>query len=164
MKRNWIRFGAATFAALLCAASAFGEAGSIELSARAEKRMYVQKADGTAEEMFVPTGKVVPGDVVAYTIEARNVSAKNADRVVITDPIPAEMKYLTGTAEAPQAELLFSVDGGFRFDAPEKLTVANEDGSVRPAVASDYTHVRWVFAAPLAPAEQRSVRFLAQLE
>jgi hypothetical protein len=44
------------------------------------------------------------------------------------------------------------------------LTVANEDGTRRPAVASDYTHVRWVFATPLAPAEQRSVRFLAQLE
>ena len=164
MKRNAIRFGAATFAALLCAAGAFGEAGSIELRARAEKRLFVQKADGTAEEMFVPIGKVVPGDVVAYTIDARNVSAENADRVVITDPIPTEMKYVDGTAVAAQAELLFSVDGGFRFETPDKLTVANEDGSRRPAVASDYTHVRWVFAAPLAPAEQRSVRFLAQLE
>ena len=164
MKRNAIRFGAATFAALLCAAGAFGEAGSIELRARAEKRLFVQKADGTAEEMFVPIGKVVPGDVVAYTIEARNVSPEGADRVVITDPIPAAMNYLDGSASDAGAELLFSVDGGFRFDAPDKLTVASEDGTRRPAVASDYTHVRWVFATPLAPAEQRSVRFLAQLE
>jgi hypothetical protein len=44
------------------------------------------------------------------------------------------------------------------------LSVANEDGTRRPAVAGDYTHVRWVFAAPLAPAELRSVRFLAKLE
>jgi hypothetical protein len=74
------------------------------------------------------------------------------------------MQYLEGTSDASGAELLFSVDGGFRFDAPEKLIVVNEDGTSRPAVASDYTHVRWVFAAPLAPAEQRSVRFLARLE
>ena len=161
---SFLRSGAAMAAALLCAAGAFGEAGSIELKARAEKRVLLQAADGTAQETFVPIAKVLPGDVVAYTIEARNVSQEKADRVVITDPIPSEMQYVGGSADASGAELLFSVDGGFRFDTPEKLTVANEDGSSRPAVASDYTHVRWVFAAPLAPAEQRSVRFLARLE
>jgi uncharacterized repeat protein (TIGR01451 family) len=155
---------AATFAALAFAGVALGETGSIELRARAEKRLFVQKPDGTAVEQFVPAAKVVPGDVVAYTIEARNVSSDEAGRVVITDPIPAEMKYLDGSADAEGAALLFSVDGGFRFDTPDKLTVANEDGTSRPAVASDYTHVRWVFATPLAPAEQRSVRFLAQLQ
>jgi uncharacterized repeat protein (TIGR01451 family) len=164
MQRNILRSGAAMAVALFCAASALGEAGNIELRARAEKRVLMQAADGTARETYVPVAKVLPGDVVAYTIEARNVSPANADRVVITDPIPSEMKYLEGTADASGAELLFSVDGGFRFDVPEKLTVVNEDGTSRPAVASDYTHVRWVFASPLAPAEQRSVRFLAQLE
>lgn len=164
MQRHWVRAGAAMFAVLSLAGSAIGEAGSIELRARAEKRTFVQKSDGTAEERFVPAGKVVPGDVVAYTIEARNVSATGADRVVITDPIPAEMKYVEGSAAAAGAQLLFSVDGGFRFGTPGELTVANEDGTRRPAVAGDYTHVRWVFATPLAPAEQRSVRFLAQLE
>jgi uncharacterized repeat protein (TIGR01451 family) len=164
MHRRFLRFGAAAVAALSFAAGAFGEAGSIELRARAEKRVLLQAADGTSQETFVPAAKVLPGDVVAYTIEARNVSQDSADRVVITDPIPSEMQYLDGSAVAAGAELLFSVDGGFRFDVPEKLTVANEDGSRRPAVASDYTHVRWVFAAPLAPAKQRSVRFLARLE
>jgi uncharacterized repeat protein (TIGR01451 family) len=163
MQRH-IRVLAATFAALAFAGAASGETGSIELRARAEKRLLVQLPDGTAQEQFVPPAKVVPGDVVAYTIEARNVSAQDADRVVITDPIPAEMRYLDGSADAAGAALLFSVDGGFRFDTPDKLTVANEDGSRRPAIASDYTHVRWVFATPLAPAEQRSVRFLARLQ
>ena len=74
------------------------------------------------------------------------------------------MLTITTAAATAGAELLFSVDGGFRFDRAESLTVANEDGTRRPALASDYTHVRWVFATPLAPAEQRSVRFLAQLE
>ena len=164
MQRRWLRAGAAMAAALAISAAALGEAGSIELRARAEKRLFVQAPDGTAKEVFVPAGKVVPGDVVAYTIEARNVSRAGADRVVITDPIPAEMTYVDGSADATGAELLFSVDGGFRFAPADQLTVANEDGTSRPAVAADYTHVRWVFASPLAPAEQRSVRFLAQLE
>jgi uncharacterized repeat protein (TIGR01451 family) len=159
-----MRVSAAAFAVLVGAAGASAEAGSIELRAKAEKRVLLQAADGTAQETYVSAAKVVPGDVVAYTIEARNVGSASADRVVITDPIPGEMKYLDGSADAAGAELLFSVDGGFRFDRPENLTVAQADGTRRPALASDYTHVRWVFAQPLAPAEQRSVRFLAQLE
>jgi uncharacterized repeat protein (TIGR01451 family) len=159
-----MRVSAAAFAVLVSAAGASAEAGSIELRAKAEKRVLLQAADGTAQETYVSAAKVVPGDVVAYTIEARNVGSASADRVVITDPIPGEMKYLDGSADAAGAELLFSVDGGFRFDRPENLTVAQADGTRRPALASDYTHVRWVFAQPLAPAEQRSVRFLAQLE
>ncbi|HEU4431338.1 MAG TPA: hypothetical protein VFT98_21440 [Myxococcota bacterium] len=164
MTFNWMRVSAAAFAVLMGAAGAHAEAGSIELRAKAEKRVLLQAPDGTAQETYVSAAKVVPGDVVAYTIEARNVGVADADRVVITDPIPGEMKYLDGSADATGAELLFSVDGGFRFDRPENLTVANEDGTRRPALASDYTHVRWVFATPLAPAEQRSVRFLAQLQ
>jgi uncharacterized repeat protein (TIGR01451 family) len=164
MIRRFLTLGAATVAAFALASAALAEAGSIELKARAEKRVLLQAPDGGAQETFVPVAKVLPGDVVAYTIEARNVSQQSADRVVITDPIPSEMKYLDGSATQAGAELLFSVDGGFRFDAPQNLSVANEDGSRRPAVASDYTHVRWVFASPLAPAELRSVRFLAQLE
>lgn len=164
MNRNFVSTCATALVALLCAASAGAEAGSVELRTRAEKRLLVPRADGTAEEQFVPAGKVVPGDVVAYTIEARNVSAVNADRVVITDPIPKQMEYVAGSAESAAGQLLFSVDGGFRFDRPENLTVATQDGASRPAVASDYTHLRWVFAAPLAPAELRSVRFLAKLE
>lgn len=164
MHRNLSRSCAAAAVALLCAASAGAEAGSIELKTRAEKRLLVPRADGTAEEKYVPAGKVLPGDVVAYTIEARNVSAASADRVVITDPIPAQMEYVAGSADAASGQLLFSVDGGFRFDRPENLTVTAPDGASRPAVASDYTHVRWVFAEPLAPAELRSVRFLAKLE
>jgi len=164
MKLNWMRVSTAALAVLLSAAAANAEAGSIELRAKAEKRVLLQAPDGTAQETYVSAAKVVPGDVVAYTIEARNVGAADADRVVITDPIPGEMKYLDGSADASGAELMFSVDGGFRFDRPENLSVANEDGTRRPALASDYTHVRWVFATPLAPAEQRSVRFLAQLE
>lgn len=167
MHTHWnrlLRASAATVAVLACAAGALADVGNISLRARAEKRVLVTGADGTSLETFVPVAKVLPGDVVAYTIEARNVSQKDADRVVITDPIPSAMKYVEGSADASGAELLFSVDGGFRFDAPQNLTVANSDGTRRAAVASDYTHVRWVFATPLAPSAQRSVRFLARLQ
>ncbi len=141
MQRKSIRTGAVMFAALLCAASAAGEAGSIELRARAEKRLFVQKPDGTAEEAFVPATKVVPGDVVAYTIEARNVSPQGAERVVITDPIPAAMNYLDGTANAAGAEL--HVLGRWRLPLRRAREVdRRERGRHAPSCGRQRLHAR----------------------
>jgi uncharacterized repeat protein (TIGR01451 family) len=160
---NGFRTCAAAVAALLLAGTAGAQEGAIELKTRVEKRVMLRLADGRVEEKLLPAQKVVPGDVVAYTIDAKNVSARPAERVVITDPIPTHTRYVDGSAQAESAELAFSVDGGKTFDRPEKLQVTGPDGKRRPAVAGDYTHIRWVFARPLAPAESRSARFLAQL-
>ncbi len=139
-------------------------ADGIALTTTVEKRLLVSSSQGTVQERFVPVDKVVPGDVVAYTIEAKNGSTEPADRVVITDPIPEHMRYVEGSGLAKDANLLFSIDGGFRFDSAEKLSVQNVDGTTRPASAADYTHIRWVFATPIAPDAERAVRFLAQLQ
>ena len=34
----------------------------------------------------------------------------------------------------------------------------------RPAESGDFTHIRWVFDAPLAPEAERAVRFVAQVD
>lgn len=136
----------------------------VALTTKVQKRVLESSSQGTVQERFVPAVKIVPGDVVAYTIEATNGSTEPAERVVITDPIPEHMRYVEGSGLATDAALLFSTDGGFRFDTAENLSVANEDGTTRRASAADYTHIRWVFAAPIAPDAQRAVRFLAQLQ
>ncbi len=164
MKANGIRFGAAAVAALLTAGAAGAQQGAIELSTRVEKRVLLKLPDGRVEEKRLPADRVVPGDVVAYTIEAKNVTTRPAERVVITDPIPTHTRYVDGSAQARNAELQFSVDGGKSFGRPEKLVITEPDGTRRAARASDYTHIRWVFAQPLAPAESRSAQFFAQLQ
>lgn len=152
-------------AALLGANSAYGEGGAIELQTSVQKRIQRILGNGKIETVFGPAGTVVPGDTVAYTIEARNVSAEHAaERVVITDPIPDHTRYVDGSAEGEGAQILFSVDGGMRFDAPDNLRVAEQDGSARAATAQDYTHIRWVFRDSLAPSETRAMRFFAQLQ
>ena len=150
---------------LFGASSAFGQAGTVELKTTVEKQIQRILPSGKIETVFAPANTVVPGDTVAYTIEARNISnEQDAKRVVITDPIPVHTRYVDGSAEGEGARILFSVDGGMRFDAPDALQVRGEDGSVRPASAQDYTHIRWVFRDSLAPSEERAVRFLAQLQ
>ena len=151
--------------ALLGASSASGEGGTIELQTTVEKRIQRILANGKIETLLEPAGVVVPGDTVAYTIQARNLSAdQDAERVVITDPIPEHTRYVDGSAEGDGAEILFSVDGGMRFDVAHDLYVAEADGRVRPATPQDYTHIRWVFREALAPSETRAVRFFAQLQ
>lgn len=155
----------ATTVALLGASSAFAEGGSVELQTSVQKRIQRILESGKVETTLAPASKIVPGDTVVYTIEARNISAQDAaERVVITDPIPDHTRYIDGSAEGEGAQVLFSVDGGMRFDAPDALRVADEKGGVRAATPADYTHIRWVFRDALAPAETRAVRFFAQLQ
>lgn len=138
--------------------------GAVELRTVAEKEKEVLNAQGQVERRLVPAGTVVPGEEVIYTIYFTNVSGNNADNVVIVDPVPENMVYKDGTAFGPGTEITFSVDGGNLYDGPENLTVTASDGRTRPALASDYTHLRWVFGPSLAPGQQGYVRFRAVLK
>ena len=138
--------------------------GAIELRATASKLVVLTDADGNETTTMVEPEVVVPGDKIAYTISAKNVSADQVEGVVITDPIPAEMFFVAGSEESEAARVLFSVDGGNSFDREDRLTVIGEGGVRRPAMSTDFTHIQWVFESPLAPATERSVRFVAVVE
>ncbi len=64
-------------------------------------------------------------------------------------------------------DITYSVDGGKTFATPDKLTVAIKDksgkDSVRPAVAQDYTHIRWLLKQNVAPGQSGAVRFRAMI-
>lgn len=145
-------------------AAAEPEQGSVELRTIAEKEVRVVTESGEVELRRVPAAKVVPGDEVIYTIQAKNISADPVSDIVITDPIPEHTTYRDGSATRRGSEITFSVDGGTTFAAPEKLQVTEADGAIRPATASDYTHVRWNFRDPLPPGESRSVGFRTKLQ
>lgn len=160
-----IRFiQAAILVATFAATAATAQSGSIELQATAAKVVTTVDDAGQETTRLVPADVVVPGDRVAYTIKARNVSSEDIERIVITDPIPTETLFVAGSIESPEATVLFSVDGGETFDREEALRVVGEDGVPRPAMATDFTHIRWVFEQPLAPAAERSVRFVALVQ
>ncbi|MFK7897920.1 MAG: hypothetical protein AB8G23_18955 [Myxococcota bacterium] len=159
--KKWMVAGAIVFAS----GSAFAaEEGSIELKATAEKVIVVLEDDGTESTKLVAPEIVVPGDKIAYTIGAKNVGSEEVERVVITDPIPEQMLLVPGTESSEGANVLYSVDGGHTFGLEGELTVLGENGVPRPAISSDYSHIRWVFETPLAPTAERSVRFVALVE
>lgn len=151
---------AAGLAAQATALAQAAERGCIELKAIAEiEEAYVDER-GQPAKRLVPAAKVVPGDQVVWTIVASNVCATPAGDVAITNPVPQHMHYVGDSAFGPGAEVQFSLDGA-AFAPPAALTVAEADGSKRPARAEEYSHIRWVLPRAIGPSESLMVRYRA---
>ncbi len=127
---------------------------SAELAARAADHGAPLPALQTAE-------RVVPGDVLIYTVEVRNAGRYAAESPTVVQPIPNHMMYLADSAVGPGVDVDFSVDGGHTFGPPENLKVA---GAARLATAAEYTHIRWRLRNRLQPNSIAYVRFRAQVK
>ena len=88
---------------------------------------------------------VVPGDRLVFVLRYRNDGTRPADRLVVTNPLPAAVRF----ADAGGARPLVSVDGGRQWGSLSELTVAEADGTRRAAQPADVTHVRWAFDKPI---------------
>ncbi len=152
----------AFLAGLLGSAPALA-AGEVELKATAQEEVTVIAEDGTETKALVPADKVVPGDVVVYTITAKNVSDQPVESIVINDPIPVHMTYVIGSVTNGDTEITFSVDGGETFAPASELEVTDESGSPRAVEAKDYTHIRWTLVKAIPPSGEKSVSFRARL-
>jgi uncharacterized repeat protein (TIGR01451 family) len=140
------------------------EEGSIELKSIAEVEVEDFNAEGQKVLMRIPAAKVVPGDEVIYTNTYTNVGSEAAANVVITNPVPEHMQYLSASALGPDMVITFSIDGGQTYDAPDRLMIVEADGSKRQAKPSEYTHIRWIRQKPLEPGENGQVSFKARLK
>ncbi len=105
--------------------------------------------------------RVVPGDVLIYTVEVRNAGQYAAESPVVVQPIPNHMMYLADSAVGPGVDVDYSVDGGHTFGPPETLKIA---GAAGRAAAADYTHIRWHLHNRLKPNAVAFVRFRAQVK
>lgn len=149
-------------ASLLLAAAAAGQLRGDPLAIRSiaevESRSLVA---GREVVKLIPADRVVPGDRVIYTLEVRNTAATAVDAPVVTHPVPEHMRYVADSAVGPGAEVSYSVDGGHRFGRAESLKVPGADGRPRPAVAADYTDIRWQLKNSLKANSVAFVRFRA---
>lgn len=137
--------------------------GSLELKTTAEKQETVIDADGKRTTRLVPVATAVPGDEIVYTVTFSNISEEPAENVRVTNPIPAQMAFIAGTAFGPGADVSFSIDGGETFATPEELTVTDPDLGPRLAAADEYTHVRWTLKTSLDAGAQGFARYRAKL-
>lgn len=139
-------------------------ASPIVVQTVAEKEVRTVNADGDVKTTMQPAEAVVPGDEVVYTVTFANEGDEPATNIVVTDPVPAQMRYVENSAFGPGTDITFSVDGGKTFAPRDDLAVTDARGNARPARASDLTHIRWGFRQVLAPGERGYARFKAVLD
>lgn len=158
-------------AALLClmtiAAMAHAQSGVDRIVTNVSAELAPSSADGGPADHGAPLPKlrsaerVVPGDVLIYTVEVRNAGRYAAESPVVVQPIPNHTMYIADSAVGPGVDVEYSVDGGRNFDTPENLKVA---GAAARATAADYTHIRWHLRNRLKPNSVAYVRFRAQVK
>lgn len=139
--------------ASLIAVSLALPAAALEAEQRVLKEVVVQQADGTEKRSYVPADKVTPGNTVVYALVFRNDQQKPAEDIVLVMPVPEEVAYIDGSASDRLGAADYSTDGGVTFASRARLTVMQDDGSIRPASADDITHVRWEISRAVQPGE-----------
>src|SRR6185437_4827074 len=163
---HWLDTFAAAAGLLLLANIAAGQAPAgvpaeplvVRSIAEVETRTVVA---GHEVVKLAPADRVVPGDRVIYTLEARNTAAAALEAPTITFPVPEYMRYVANSAVGPGADVSYSVDGGHHFDSALNLTLLGPAGRPRRAAAADYTHIRWQLKHSLKPNSVAFVRFRA---
>lgn len=118
-----------------------------------EKETVVQMPDGTESITRGPAELVVPGERVVYTLNYTNDDTAPATDLVLTMPVPTEIKYMDGSASTAGAKVVYSADGGQSFANRSGLRVVGIDGNSRTATSEDITHIRWTVAGPLEVGE-----------
>lgn len=134
-------------------------AQALELVNTVRVEIVTTTAQGAQITLADPVN-VAPGDVVVVMTEVRNELATRADDVVIATPVPAYLQFIAA-GEGPQPR--FSIDGGARFDALERLRVRMADGDERPATTDDITNIQWILSGALAPGARRTVSYRARV-
>ncbi len=119
------------------------------------------------QEVLAPAQDAAPGAVVEYQINYTNISPASISGVVITGPIPDSMSYVADSAHAPGGDRLeVSVDNGESWER-EPVRRLRQDAQGRTVEvivpASEYTHVRWVDAAPIQPNQSIQYKYRAQV-
>lgn len=146
----------------LAAGGALAQQGKVALQTAVQKEQRSVDEAGEVSMELVEADKVVPGDVVIYTVTYTNVSDESVENIVITNPIPAQLTFVPDSSFSPGAEVSFSADGGATWGELDALVVRDGDAE-RIATAEDLTHIRWRLTGELESGEQGFTRFRAQL-
>ena len=147
------------FIASLLAPAAAMAADQVALDSKVFVERQVTAADGKQKIVREDPKLVVPGEKLLFVLSYKNEGAAPADKFVVTNPIPQSVTFVA--SEAAGAD--YSVDGGKNWGTLAALKVKAADGSLRPANASDVTHVRWVFAKAIPVGGTGSLSFRGEV-
>ena len=149
---------------LILGSVAVAQETTIRLEHKAEQWERVTDENGVEQTRLVEATRVLPGAAVLFTVTYTNTGDEPAENVTVTNPVPDHMVYVDASASGDNASVTFSVDGGESFAAAQNLSVADANSVQRPAIAKDYTHVRWIVDNDVASGASGAVQFTAVVE
>ena len=144
----------------LLAPAAASAADGVSLTSKVFVERMKPGADGKPVTVREEPGVVTPGDRLVFVLGYRNGGAQPATGFTLTNPIPPAIAF-TGTDDA---SAVVSVDGGKTWGALASLKVVAADGTRRPAVPADVTHVRWSLGRPIAAGSGGELSFRGVVE
>jgi len=154
-----------TILAMSAAVLASGiSASALTATQKVEKEVTVQQADGTVMTKRVSAAEVTPGEKVVYSVAFTNDSAEPATDIVLAMPVPADVRFLEGSADKSGAVVRYSVDGGGSFVERSALVLPDMGGGTRAANSDDITHIQWRIAGPILVGSSGEIEFKARLK
>jgi uncharacterized repeat protein (TIGR01451 family) len=107
----------------------------------------LQKQDGGKSSVVLEAPKtILPGDQLVFVVRYKNVGSQVANGFTVTNPIPRSIAF-SGTSDGTE---IVSIDGGKNWGRLGQLRVAKDDGTSRPALMTDVTHIKWKLNQNLA--------------
>lgn len=143
--------------AVEAAATTSAPRSTVELNLLAEQKVVHTGEGGEEVVSWTPlSGPIAPGEIIRYTVTGVNNGNHAISNLVVTQPVPAGTHYVlfSATSDATSAHCVYSINHGRTFTARPMMKHTLADGAVKikPARAESYTHVRWNFEGPVAPA------------
>lgn len=126
-----------------------------------EKETTVVGSDGSIQTVRATVDKIVPGDRIVYSLNFLNDQTEAANDIVLTMPIPSEVKFIEGSADVPAATVSYSADGGETFSNRQSVILIDPTGNIRAASADELTHVRWTVPGPVEAGSGDALSFSA---
>lgn len=99
------------------------------------------------------------GDWLVYVFTYRNLGSDRIINYTINHPLVPTAEFVGEETDSP----LMSVDKGLTFAPLADLRVRNPDGSERPALPRDVTHMRWRIPTIIEPGTSGEVSYRARL-
>lgn len=129
----------AALSLLLSGSAVLAASPQIKLHSEVLLERTVVKEGITRTELVEPS-VVVPGDPLRFVTEFTNATEQPVSQFVVTNPVPGAVTI----DPTVLSSLTVSVDAGKSWGKLASLAVPDGQGGMRPALAGDITHVRWV--------------------
>lgn len=127
----------------------------VQLSSDVYVEKHIKRANGQNVTILEKPNMVVPGDNLVFVVKYRNIGAAPASKFVVTNPLPGAVAF-NGTSDGLE---VVSIDGGRSWGFLSTLHMRGENGSVRPALMADVTHIRWNLNQTLASGSEGKLIF-----